>query len=121
MAWDDETWGSGSGPDGYRLWEFDVSWTSPGSSTFVSLPQINVAEFDAEFCRFSRSCIPQPRPMVRKVGQQHHEDRKRVDTKRPAGIEARKPAVPLERLHKHDGRVDEEHEDAELPEVPGCI
>lgn len=62
MAWDDETWGSGTGPDGYRIWEFDVSWTSPGSSTFVSVPQVNVAEFDAEFCRFARACIPQPKP-----------------------------------------------------------
>lgn len=62
MAWDDETWGSGTGADGYRMWEFDVSWTSPGSSTFVAIPQVNAPEYDSEFCRFNRACIPQPRP-----------------------------------------------------------
>jgi hypothetical protein len=62
MAWDDETWGSGAGPDGYRMWELAVNWSSPGSSTLVSIPQVNAPEFDAEFCRFSRGCIPQPRP-----------------------------------------------------------
>jgi hypothetical protein len=62
QAWDDETWGSGSGPDGYRLWEFTVNWASPGSSSFIVLPQVNAPEFDAEFCAFSRSCIPQPSP-----------------------------------------------------------
>ncbi|HBL31897.1 MAG TPA: PKD domain-containing protein, partial [Acidobacteria bacterium] len=30
MAWDDETWGAGTNPDGYRMWEFDVNWASPG-------------------------------------------------------------------------------------------
>jgi hypothetical protein len=62
MAWDDETWGSGSGADGYRMWEADINWTSPGSSTFVSIPQVNAPEYDSEFCRFNRACIPQPRP-----------------------------------------------------------
>lgn len=62
MAWDDETWGSGSGPDGYRLWEFDVNWASPGSSTFVALPQVNAPEFDSNFCNFNRACIPQKKP-----------------------------------------------------------
>ncbi|HEX7185595.1 MAG TPA: hypothetical protein VF756_27470 [Thermoanaerobaculia bacterium] len=62
QSWDDEVWGSGSGPDGYRLWDFTVSWTSPGSSSFVARPQVNAPEFDAEFCRFSRGCLAQPRP-----------------------------------------------------------
>ncbi len=62
MAWDDESWGVGSNSDGYRMWEFSVSWTAPGSSTFVALPQVNSPEFDANFCNYSRSCIPQPRP-----------------------------------------------------------
>lgn len=62
MSWDDETWGAGTNSDGYRMWEFQVSWTAPGSSTFVALPQVNSPEFDANFCNFSRSCIPQPRP-----------------------------------------------------------
>jgi hypothetical protein len=62
MAWDDETWGSGALADGYRLWEFDVSWTAPAASTFLPLAQVNVPEFDSNFCNFSRACIPQPRP-----------------------------------------------------------
>lgn len=62
MAWDDETWGTGAGPDGYRLWEFTVNWASPGSSTFLALPQVNAPEFDAEFCNFSRACFRQPSP-----------------------------------------------------------
>jgi len=62
MSWDDETWGAGTNPDGYRLWDFSVNWASPGSSTFVALPQVNTAEFDAEFCNFARNCIKQPKP-----------------------------------------------------------
>ena len=62
MAFDDETWGTGTGPDGYRMWEFDVSWASPGSSTFVALPHITSPEFDSNFCNFNRACIPQPKP-----------------------------------------------------------
>jgi hypothetical protein len=62
MAWDDETWGSGANLDGYRMWELAVSWTAPGSSTFVSIPQVNAPEYDSEFCRFNRGCIPQPKP-----------------------------------------------------------
>jgi hypothetical protein len=62
QSWDDETWGTGTLPDGYRLFAFSVNWTSPGSSTFVSLPQVNAPEFDAELCRFNSACVPQPRP-----------------------------------------------------------
>lgn len=62
QSWDDETWGSGSGPDGYRMFNFTVNWNSPGSSTLIALPHVNAPEFDAEFCRFNRACIPQPRP-----------------------------------------------------------
>ena len=62
MSFDDETWGTGTGPDGYRLWDFAVNWASPGSSSFVALPQVNTTEFDAEFCNFSRNCIKQPKP-----------------------------------------------------------
>ncbi len=61
MAFDDETWGTGSAPDGYRLWEFAVNWASPASSTFTSLGQLNTTEFDANLCNFS-ACVPQPRP-----------------------------------------------------------
>ncbi|HEX5760468.1 MAG TPA: hypothetical protein VF121_14880, partial [Thermoanaerobaculia bacterium] len=62
QAWDDEVWGTGSGPDGYRMFEFHVDWTTPSSSTFTALPQVGAPEFDAEFCNFNRGCIPQPRP-----------------------------------------------------------
>ena len=62
QSWDDETWGAGTNPDGYRMFNFTVNWTSPGSSTLIALPQVNAPEFDAEFCRFSRACIPQPKP-----------------------------------------------------------
>jgi hypothetical protein len=62
MAWDDETWGTGAGADGYRMFAFSVNWTTPGSSTLTSLPQVNAPEFDTELCNFSRSCIRQPSP-----------------------------------------------------------
>ncbi|HEX9941336.1 MAG TPA: hypothetical protein VGG03_04915 [Thermoanaerobaculia bacterium] len=62
QAWDDETWGTGAGADGYRMFNFTVNWNSPGSSTLIQLPQVNAPEFDAEFCNFSRACILQPSP-----------------------------------------------------------
>jgi hypothetical protein len=62
MSWDDETWGTGTGSDGYRLWEFDVSWAAPAASTFLPLAPVNSPEFDGNFCNFNRACIPQPRP-----------------------------------------------------------
>ena len=62
MAFDDETWGTGSNSDGYRIWDFTVNWTSPGSSTFIVRPQVNAPEFDANLCNFSRNCIRQPSP-----------------------------------------------------------
>ena len=34
MAWDDQTWGFGGSPDGYRLWDFFANWAAPLSSTF---------------------------------------------------------------------------------------
>ncbi|MGD2115657.1 MAG: hypothetical protein PVG07_11425 [Acidobacteriota bacterium] len=61
MAWDDETWGSGTNPDGYRLWELAVDWVTPGNSTFTPLAQVNTSEFDAELCSFN-ACVPQPSP-----------------------------------------------------------
>jgi hypothetical protein len=62
QSWDDESWGTGTGPDGYRLFAFTVNWLSPGSSTLIALPQVNAPEFDAELCRFNRACIVQPAP-----------------------------------------------------------
>ncbi len=58
MAFDDETWGSGGGPDGYRLWDFSPNWANPNASTFTSLGQVDTAEFDANLCDFAE-CVPQ--------------------------------------------------------------
>lgn len=60
MSFDDEIWGTGNNPDGYRLWELDVNWTNPLLSTLTSLGQVDTTEFDGNFCNFSRDCIPQP-------------------------------------------------------------
>jgi hypothetical protein len=62
QAWDDQVWGTGAGPDGYRMFNFAVNWTTPASSTFTQLPQVNAPAFDAEFCNFSAACFPQPAP-----------------------------------------------------------
>jgi hypothetical protein len=64
MAFDDETWGTSPDPDDdfYKLWQFHADWSNPGSSTFTGPVSIATAEFDAEFCNFSRTCIPQPSP-----------------------------------------------------------
>jgi hypothetical protein len=59
MSFDDETWGTGLKPDGYRLWEFAVDWADPASASFTPLPQVDAAEFDANLCNFS-ACVPQP-------------------------------------------------------------
>lgn len=59
MSFDDEVWGTGANPDGYRLWDFHVDFATPGNSTFTALPQVNAAEFDANLCNFN-PCITQP-------------------------------------------------------------
>jgi hypothetical protein len=61
MSFDDETWGSGSGNDGYRLWDFAVNWTNPAASTFTALPQVDAPEFDSNLCNFSVVCVPEPK------------------------------------------------------------
>jgi hypothetical protein len=61
MAFDDQTWGSGVDPDGYRLWNFNVNWSSPLQSTLTPLAQIDTVPFDAELCAFG-PCVPQPAP-----------------------------------------------------------
>ena len=62
MAFDDETWGTGDNPDGYRLWDFSVDWVNPANSRFTPLIQADTVELDANMCNFSSTCIPQPRP-----------------------------------------------------------
>lgn len=61
MAFDDETWGSGANADGYRLWDFAVSWADPAASTFTALGQVDAPEFDSNLCNFNVACIPEPR------------------------------------------------------------
>jgi hypothetical protein len=61
MSFDDETWGTGANPDGYRLWDFAVNWATPAASTFTALPQVNAPEFDANLCNF-RPCAVEPAP-----------------------------------------------------------
>ncbi|MFL6201718.1 MAG: DNRLRE domain-containing protein [Thermoanaerobaculia bacterium] len=58
MAWDDEANGAGTNPDGYRLWDFAVSWTAPASSTFTAKPHVSAPEFD----RLMTAGVPQPAP-----------------------------------------------------------
>ncbi len=58
MAFDDQTWGTGGNPDGYRLWDFSVDWVSPASSTFTPLGQVDTTAFDANLCGFG-PCVPQ--------------------------------------------------------------
>lgn len=64
MAFDDETWGTSPNPndDFYKIWKFHADWAAPASSTFTGPVSLPTAEFDAEFCGFSRTCIPQPSP-----------------------------------------------------------
>lgn len=62
MAFDDETWGTGTNPDGYRLWDFSVDWANPANSSFTALGQVDTAEFDSEMCHFTFGCILQPTP-----------------------------------------------------------
>ena len=44
----DNAWG-GSSSDQLWLFELDVDWTTPGSSTFSRVQQIDVASFDSNF------------------------------------------------------------------------
>ena len=62
MPWDDQYFGTGTKPDGYRLWSFDVDWTTPSASSFTALPQLDTAPFDANLCNAMVHCIPQPPP-----------------------------------------------------------
>jgi hypothetical protein len=62
MPWDDQYFGTGTKPDGYRLWDFHVDWTTPSASSFTALPQLDTAPFDANLCNALVHCIPQPPP-----------------------------------------------------------
>lgn len=62
MAFDDDTAGTGSNPDGYRLWDFSVDWKKPAKSSFTPLAQVDTSDFDDGLCGFTTQCIPQPPP-----------------------------------------------------------
>ncbi len=60
QAFDDEVFGLGGGPDGYRFWEICPDFVTPANSTLTGPTLVEAgAEFDAELCGFG-SCIPQP-------------------------------------------------------------
>lgn len=62
MSFDDETWGGSpdASQDFYKMWHFAVDWVDPANATFTGPMDVSTSEFDAEFCSFSRNCIPQP-------------------------------------------------------------
>ena len=63
LAWDDETWGAGTGPDGYRLWRVHGQLDDPAAARpSPRCRMCSAASSTAEFCGFSRSCITQPTP-----------------------------------------------------------
>ena len=59
MAWDDESFGTGTGPDGYRLFDFTVDWTRPASSKLTGPTHVAAPEFDSNLCNFKVGCIPE--------------------------------------------------------------
>jgi hypothetical protein len=59
MAWDDESFGTGKGPDGYRLFDFAVNWSDPRASTLSGPTHVAAPEFDSNLCNFNLGCIPQ--------------------------------------------------------------
>ena len=54
---DDDAWGYS--PDQIQIWELDVDWLSPTSSTFTKQAEVLTAAFDSNLCGYSRNCIPQ--------------------------------------------------------------
>ena len=55
---DDDAWGYS--PDQLQMWEFDVDWGTPATSTFSHVLGLGTAAFDSNMCNYSRNCIPQP-------------------------------------------------------------
>jgi hypothetical protein len=56
---DDDAWDY-SPPDQLQIWEFDVNWSVPMSSTFTLEVALGTAAFDSDMCGYARNCIPQP-------------------------------------------------------------
>ena len=59
---DNEAHSGFSGPGDYlQLWFLDVDWVTPGNSTFIAPPAIQVTEFDSALCGLSSFyCIGKP-------------------------------------------------------------
>jgi hypothetical protein len=61
---DDEAHNAGSNnpsQDFLEVWQLQVNWTTPASSTFTQVATVAVAEFDSSLCGLtSFSCVPQP-------------------------------------------------------------
>jgi hypothetical protein len=62
MPFDDQLFGTGTKPDGYRLWAFHVDWANTANSTFTALGQLDTANFDSNMCQSNVHCITQPNP-----------------------------------------------------------
>jgi len=45
--------------DQLGIFEFDVDWSNPGSSTFTPIGSLPTVAFDSTLCSYSRNCIPQ--------------------------------------------------------------
>ncbi|HSC26529.1 MAG TPA: hypothetical protein VLD67_04600, partial [Vicinamibacterales bacterium] len=60
---DDDAWGYS--PDQLQIWEFDVNWASPSTSTFTKRAELPTAPFDSNMCGYSRNCVPQAGTSVR--------------------------------------------------------
>lgn len=57
-ATDAESFGL-TGSDSYRFWKACVNFNNPSASALTQINSVNVAEFDQDFCGFSRDCIDQ--------------------------------------------------------------
>lgn len=53
----------GAVADALSLWEFDINFAVPASSTFTLVDTIPIAPYDTIFPCVGRSCIPQPAPL----------------------------------------------------------
>ncbi|MCF8228664.1 MAG: T9SS type A sorting domain-containing protein [Bacteroidales bacterium] len=59
IYFNDDQWGYPQ--DQLRIYEFDVDWTNPASSTFIEAYTLPTAPFDSELCSAPRGrCIDQP-------------------------------------------------------------
>jgi len=63
LALDDTTWGYPA--DQLELWEFDVNWTTPLSSTLTKTLTLPTVPFNPNMCGYARNCIPQPGTAVK--------------------------------------------------------